>query len=132
MRKRWIIAIGVICLLIGLASGFVTGVRVGVYEHMLLNGAVKASLLAGELRALRAGNVDGIIRLKELELDGEIASYALFRDGGHPWIFWPISEHFEHDRYMKNVAGYRRIHPPVTQDSELRTNVEKALKAHEQ
>ena len=117
---------------IGFASGFFTGARIGVYEHMLLNGAVKASLLTGELGALRAGNVDGVIRMKEVDLDGAIASYALFREKGHAWIFWPTSEHFEHDRNMKTVVAYRRIYPPVIVDDELRKSIERALKAHEQ
>lgn len=94
--------------------GFGLGVHVGLYQFSLLEGSVKATLLAAELRTLRAAQPDKIqylINSKEVALDGEIEKALRFRDEGHPWMFWPVSQHFEHDRYLRNVAKYRKEYP---------------------
>ena len=85
----------------------------GAFQSELAQSTVRASLVVGELRSLRTGQIDSLIRLKELELDSQVSRYQQFLDYGHPWLLWPTSRHFEHDRYLGTVAHYRQQHPPV-------------------
>lgn len=59
-----------VTLLIGLSIGFVVGARVGTYEYLLADGQYKVSVLAHQLRALKAGKLDFVIT------DMEISSNA--------------------------------------------------------
>ena len=113
MKQRLII-IGSLTLSIALlTSAFVAGVRVGATESDLLQSTVKATLLVNELRALRAGKTDGLVRAKEIELDGEVLKYHRLLESGHPWLLLPESATFEHERYLRQVAMYRKEFPAV-------------------
>jgi len=94
--------------------GFGAGAHVGLREFVLMEGSVKASLLASELRALRGGATEKIIGAKEVQLDSEVVNALRFREHGHSWIFWPHGERYEHDRYLRNVARYRLEHAAPT------------------
>ena len=96
-----------------LAAVFLAGVRVGVSESAWLQSSVNGALLVGELRALRAGNATNLIQAKELELDAQVLNFHRFESKGHPWLFWPDSNNFEHERYLRSIASYRREFPPV-------------------
>lgn len=86
----------------------------GVHQFLLLESSVKATLLASELKGLRADRVKQVINAKEIELDGEVVRFSHFRREGKPWIFWPRDGYErDHTRYMQNVAAYRKEHPPV-------------------
>jgi hypothetical protein len=96
-----------------LAATFVAGVRIGAGESTLLQSTVNGALLVGELRALRAGEAAKLIQAKELELDAQILNFHRLESNAHPWLFWPDSNNFEHERYLRNIASYRREFSPV-------------------
>ena len=113
MKHRLIIVGSVTLSIMLLASAFIAGARVGVAESDLLQSTVKATLLVGELRALRAGKTDGLVRAKEIELDGEVLKYHRLIESGHPWLLLPESATFEHERYLRQIALYRKEFPAV-------------------
>lgn len=108
-------------LLVGLTFvlGLKIGVHVGVAQFVQQEGSVKAALIAGELRAMRAGSTDKLISGKEVELDGEIVKALAFRESGHPWLFWPFQEAYEHTRYLKSAAAYRSQYPAVVPELQI-------------
>lgn len=114
MTKHFAIAIGsIVALLIAVTGSFVAGVRVGAYESMLLQSTANAVLLIGELRALRAGKTEGLIRMKETELDGQILYYQRLSDEGRPWLFYPNNSGIEYSRHLRLIALYRQEFPTV-------------------
>jgi len=119
MKHRLIIVGSVTLSIMLLASAFIAGARVGVAESDLLQSTVKATLLVGELRALRAGKTDGLVRAKEIELDGEVLKYHRLIESGHPWLLLPESATFEHERYLRQVALYRKEFPAVVPTLEV-------------
>jgi len=114
MRSAAKLVLALVALGATFAAGFRFGVHVGVQEFTLVEGSVKAALLAGELRALRTGGTEKIIGAKEVQLDGEVVNAFRFRETGHSWVFWPYAEGYEHDRYLRNVARYRLEYPSPT------------------
>jgi len=113
--------------LLGLASAmallsalaFVAGVRTGANESALLQSTVNGALLVSELKTLRAGGAEKVIYGKELELDGQIYNIHRLQVDGRPWLFWPESSRYEHERYLRRIAAYRREHPPVLPQSKV-------------
>jgi hypothetical protein len=93
--------------------GLKIGVHVGQQQFSLMESAVRAALVSGELRALRGGKAQQLISSKEIELDGLIVHALTFQEQGHPWLFWPFDEPYEHTRYLQYVAAYRNEHPAV-------------------
>ena len=65
--RRWeftpmkITLLMILLLLTSMAS-FVFGARFGVYQDYLMNSSVEATLVTGELEALRGGKLDLLIR----------------------------------------------------------------------
>jgi hypothetical protein len=106
---------------LGVGLAVITAFSVGVYAGIILgvdqfqkrDSSAKASVLTTELRALRAGDVEKIIRIKEIELDGSVVSALAFQESGMPWLFWPYAHSLDHEYSLKRVAQYRRQHPPV-------------------
>lgn len=107
------LTLGVVAAVVVFAVGVLIGARVGAQQYVLLEGSIRASLLAGELSALRTGPPDKLIASKEMELDAEILRAMQFQDRGQAWMLWPESAQYEHTRYLKNAAAYRRHHPPL-------------------
>jgi hypothetical protein len=101
-----VLRVGLVCLLLFIA--FKIGVHVGTYESWLMDSSAKASLLVGELRAIRGGKAEKLIEPKEIELDGAITQALRFRDSGLSWLFYPFAEGYDHDRYLRSAAGYRK------------------------
>lgn len=119
MKQRLIVIGSIVLSIVLLASAFVAGVRVGATESDLLQSTVRATLLVSELRALRAAKTDRLVRAKELELDGEVLKYHRFLESGHPWLLLPESATFEHERYLRQVALYRKEFPAVVPTLEV-------------
>jgi hypothetical protein len=109
---KWLVAL-VACAVAAGTIGFFAGVRAAVWEHYLRDSSAKASVLTHELRILRAGKTDMLIEAKEAELDGEIYTFGRYLEEGRPWVFWPESSAYDHDKYMRNVAAYRKQYPAV-------------------
>src|SRR5690242_18867690 len=84
----------------GLALSFAVGVRVGVVvgleQFVNMDASAKASVLTSELRALRAGNVEKIIEMEEIEVDGNVVHAIEFQRSGLPWLFWPENRYLDH------------------------------------
>ena len=83
-----------------------------MHQFVLQKASVKATLLAGELLALRARETQKLIEGKEVELDGEIVKALTFWAGGYPIVLWPFDGAYEHARYLRSVALYRAVNPP--------------------
>ena len=102
---------------IALALSFVAGVRVGVTlgvdQFLKMDSSAKALVLTSELRALRAGKVEKIIEVKEIEVDGNVVSALEFQKSGMPWLFWPNDLPWNHARSLGYVAQYRKEYPPM-------------------
>lgn len=94
-------------------AAFLFGTRIGILENAKIQSPVKASLMVGELVALRKGDTEKIISLKEMELDSEISLYGRYLESNHSWIFISEINTLENDRYLKSIANYRKIYPTV-------------------
>lgn len=94
-------------------AGLYAGVIVGVDQFLKMDSSAKASVLTYQLRALRGGHVDKIIQAKEIEVDDNVVSALAFQESGMPWLFWPYMGAWDHARYLRNVAEYRKEYPPV-------------------
>lgn len=116
--------------LILLFAAFKIGVHVGAYESWQMDSSAKASLLVGELKAIRAGKAEGLIGAKEVELDGAISQALRFRESGASWLFYPFSSAYDHERYLRFAAAYRKEHLSPTPklgfgtDGELKQQME--------
>lgn len=114
MSKRFIIPLASVVLgLVILAATFLAGVRVGATESAWLQSPVNAALLVRELRTLRAGKTEGLVSLKELELDTQVLLLHQLSTNGHPWLFWPQDVEFGNNRFFREVALYRKEFPAV-------------------
>jgi len=102
-----------LALILAFAGGVYIGVIVGVDQFQKLDSSAKASVLTTELRALRAGEVEKIIQIKEIEVDGSVVNALAFQESGMPWLFWPYMHSWDHTRSLKRVAQYRKQYPPI-------------------
>ena len=93
---------------------FIVGVHVGSHQLWMMDGAARARLLVGELKVIRAGKAETLIKAKEIELDGAILQALQFQESGHPWLLYPLSESFDHDSYLHTVALYRKDYSSPT------------------
>ncbi len=46
---------------------------------------------------------------------------------GTPWLFWPNSQVFDHQRYIRKVVTYRKQYPLVTPDPKIRAQAERII-----
>jgi hypothetical protein len=93
---------------------FVVGAYVGADQLLQMDSSAKASLLVHDLKALRSGANEKLINTKENELDGAVMQALRFQESGHPWLFYPLSDSFDHEKYLRAVALYRESHPSPT------------------
>lgn len=108
-----VVFIGVIAG-VALFISFVVGAHVGAVEYIEMNSSTRAYLLVHDLQAIRPSGNEKLIGAKEVELDGEVTRALRFQEFGHPWMFWPFSEGYDHERYLRAVAVYRNAHPSPT------------------
>lgn len=94
-------------------AAFLFGAKMGVSENAKIQSPINASLMVGELAALRKGEVAKIITLKEMELDSEIYLYGRHLESNHSWIFALGINTLENNRYLNSIANYRKIYPTV-------------------
>jgi hypothetical protein len=99
---------------LALLMTFIFGVHVGSHQLLLMDSSAQAVLLTNELKAIRAGNAEKLIEKKEIELDGKVVWALQFEEHGHPWLFYPLSENYDHERYLHSVALYRMSYPSPT------------------
>ncbi len=109
-----IVIIMIIVVSIGTTVGFFIGVNEGIKQYYMYESSVKASLLTHELMDLRENNLETSITSKEIELDGKVIDFTRFQKEGRPWVLTFYSSYeIKHEKYMRAVAAYRKMHPPV-------------------
>lgn len=108
-------------------AAFLFGAKMGVSENAKIQSPINASLMVGELAALRKGEVAKIITLKEMELDSEIYLYGRYLESNHSWIFAPEINNTENDRHLKSIANYRKIYPTLLGDQKFQGNSELSI-----
>jgi hypothetical protein len=104
---------------VGLFIAFMVGLYVGADQLLKMDSSAKAALLVHDLQAIRSGTNEKLIKVKEVQLDGEIAQALRYQEFGHPWLFWPFSESYDHEKYLRTVAQYRKEYPSPTATLEL-------------
>jgi hypothetical protein len=113
-NRRYFAWLGIgLALILAFGGGLYVGVIVGLDQFHKLESSAKASVLTSELRALRAGDIEKIIQMKEVEVDGSVVSALAFQESGMPWLFWPYMHSWDHTQSLKRVAQYRKQYPPV-------------------
>ena len=93
---------------------FKLGMHVGAYQSWLLDSSAKSSLLVGELNTIRKGKAETLIESKEIELDGAITRALRLRGSDLTWLFYPFDGNYDHDRYLRAAAAYRKLYPSPT------------------
>ena len=94
-----------------LILGFIAGTMSSTFTLEFLDSSAKAALLTHELRRLRSGDVDEYLSTKEVELDGAIYNHVRYRRGIYPYLAWPVSMQYDHEKYMRTVLDYRKEFP---------------------
>jgi hypothetical protein len=113
-RTIYISLILIIVGVLGATIGFFAGVNEGIKQFFMIESSVKASLLTHELRSLRDNDLETSITSKEIELDGEVVKFTKFQREGRPWVFLFLGGvERDHEKYMRNVASYRKEYPAV-------------------
>lgn len=96
--------------------GFFSGVRVGITQYILSEGAPRAVMLTAQLDRLRRGKTEDAIELMEGSLDSEVLLHGHFMNHGHPWIMYPLRTTDSYDNFMQKVAQYRKKYPRAKSD----------------
>ncbi|NML26348.1 hypothetical protein [Zoogloea dura] len=130
IRKPIRLALGGAVAAVALLISFIAGAYIGSVQFWQMNSSTRAYLLVRDLQEIHAGSYEKRVKTKEMELDIEIMQALSFLESGHPWLFWPFSEGYDHDTYLRTVALYRKAHPPITatldccEDEELKKGMD--------
>jgi hypothetical protein len=98
-----------LALLLLLIVSFFIGVNTGASQFYQREAAYRGLLLAFDLNALRQGEHEKLIELKEKTLDIEIYTALQSEKNNFPWLLFP----FAHDnkRFLAYMAKYRQQYP---------------------
>ena len=105
-----------IVLITGLFIGFYFGFKKGPEEFLYWDAQYKASLLAFELEALKAGNIDGEIENKERSLNSELADHGRYLNSKYGWLFHHFTGREFDPKYIKKAVEYRLENPYTGED----------------
>jgi hypothetical protein len=105
--KKLLALIGVFAL--GVVVGVAVGARFGLWEFKLGEAQYKASILATEIQALRAGKVEPIISGMEITLNSELAMHGRYMESPFWWL-WPELKS-EDEKAIRRAVAYRQAHP---------------------
>lgn len=114
IRKPIRLALGGAVVAVALLISFIAGAYIGSVQFWQMNSSTRAYLLVRDLQEIHAGSYEKLVKKKETELDIEIMQALSASESGYPWLFWPFSEGYDHDMYLRTVALYRKAHPPIT------------------
>ena len=103
------LALVVIVFVIGGAVGFVAGARVGVWEFMLANAQYQASILATQIKSIKAGKTEPIIAGMEISLNGELSKHGQYMESYFRWL-WPELKSKD-DQPIRRAVAYRLANP---------------------
>jgi hypothetical protein len=117
LKKGIVIAV---VFTIGLAVGVPIGARIGLWEFMLADSKYKASILASDIKSIRAGNTERVVTAMEISLNGELAKYGEYMES-HLWWLWPELRSSD-DRPIRDAVSFRLAHPYEGPDLEKPEN----------
>ena len=103
------LSIFLLVFLVGMSTGVVVGVKVGLEEFVLAEAQYKASSLAFQLAALKAGKTEPIITGMEISLDYELANHGKYMESHLTWL-WPDLKSKD-DRVIRRAVAYRLATP---------------------
>lgn len=119
MRKKTmrVILYSVLLLSVGFLAGTYFGFRQAPNEFIYWDSQFKASLLAYELKRLKAGKIDATVALKEIELDGQLAHFGRHLDSQYFWIMeLVLSMPSADEKAIKHASTYRKNNPHIGPD----------------
>ncbi len=96
-------------LVVGVAIGFIAGARIGVWEFTLANAQYQASILATQIRSIKAGKTEPIIVGMEISLNGELSKHGQYMESHFSWL-WPELKSKE-DQPIRRAVAYRLANP---------------------
>jgi hypothetical protein len=103
------LAIVLIVFVVGLAVGFTVGARVGLWEFMLANAQYQASILATQIKSIKAGKTEPIVVGMEISLNGEISKHGQYMES-YLWWLWPELKSKD-DQPIRRAVAYRLANP---------------------
>jgi len=103
------LAIVLIVFVVGLAVGFTVGARVGLWEFMLANAQYQASILATQIKSIKAGKTEPIVVGMEISLNGEISKHGQYMES-YFWWLWPELKSKD-DQPIRRAVAYRLANP---------------------
>jgi hypothetical protein len=104
----------------GLAVGVPIGARVGLWEFVLADAQYKASLLASDIKSIKAGDSERAVTAMEISLNAELAKHGQYLES-HLWWLWPELRSGD-DRPIRTAVSYRLASPYVGPDLEKPEN----------
>jgi len=105
---------------IGVVVGVPIGARIGLWEFMLADSQYKASLLASDIKALKAGDSERVVTAMEISLNAELAKHGQYMET-HLWWLWPELRSSD-DRPIRGAVAYRLANPYQGPDLEKPEN----------
>jgi len=104
----------------GLAVGVAIGARVGLWEFMLADAQYKASLLASDIKAIKAGDRERVVTSMEISLNAELAKHGEYIES-HLWWLWPELRSRDNSP-IRSAVSYRLANPYEGPDLEKPEN----------
>jgi hypothetical protein len=113
--KKPLVAL-VVLFVLGVSAAFVAGARVGVDEFLYADAQYRASILAWQLAALRAGKPEAVVERMEEALDSELAAHGRHLESRLAWL-WPDLKPKD-ESAIREAVDYRLSHPFKEPDSD--------------
>jgi len=120
--------------LITVFAAFKAGIHFGPEAYADIDSPARVALLTRELTLIRHGKEDAVLRMKEIELDGQVVrAVTCESEGGCGYLAWPLGRSMDRSALLREVAAYRSAHPSVvTNGNFARHVVESTNWLHEQ
>lgn len=93
----------------GIAVGVPIGARVGLWEFMLADSPYRASILATEIQAIKAGRTEPVVIGMEISLNAELAKHGQYMESNLWWL-WPELRSSD-DGPIRKAVSYRLANP---------------------
>src|SRR4051794_559736 len=100
---------GVAALIVGFACGFVVGAKKGERELQLANAQYNASILATQLKWIKAGKIGPVIEGMEVSLNEQLARHGQYMESNFAWL-WPELKS-EDEQQIRRAVAYRLSNP---------------------
>ena len=90
-------------------AGFLLGTRVGVHQFLIADAQYKASILSTEVKLVKAGKLEPIIKSMEINLDSELANHGRYMESHLTWLFPELIP--RDDQAIRRAVAYRLENP---------------------